>query len=260
MKAIVTYRRNTIFMTAALLLTACGSKKVVAEGEAVAGLSVKNIIKNHYKNQLDFKTIRGRMKIDYDDGYTSKSVNMSLRMEKGKAIWLSATLNMAKVLITPERVSFYNKLDNTYFDGDFSYLSALLGTELNFEKVQNMLLGQALFNLETERYETAVVNNNYQLKPVKDIALFKKLFLIDPVHFKMASQQLSQPEKERMLQISYTNYRKIDNRIVPDEIQIIAEEGKRKTTILLEYKNIEFNQNVSFPYRIPDGYTKIKAE
>ena len=253
--------KNSILIIAvSFLLAACGAKKNITAKEVTSGLSAKNIIKNHYKNQLNFKTVRGRLKIDYDDGRTSRGVTMSLRMEKDKAIWMSATLNMAKVLITPDRVSFYNKLDNTYFDGDFSYLSELLGTELDFEKVQNMMLGQALFNLEEDRYKTAVVNNNYELKPVKDIKLFKKLFLIAPAHFKMASQQLSQPKQNRMLSINYKTYQTIDNQAFPDEVLIIAEEGKLKTTIELEYKSIEFNQKVSFPYRIPKGYREITAK
>ena len=242
------------------LLVSCGTKKTIVGGEKASGLSAKTVIKNHYKNQLDFKTIRGRIKIDYNDGYSSKGFTMSLRMEKDKAIWVSATLNMAKMLITPNRVSFYNKLDNTYFDGDFAYLSNLLGTELNFEKVQNVLLGQALFNLKAEPYNNTVVNDNYQLQPLEDIALFRKLFAIEPTNFKMALQQLSQPEKERMLKIRYKTYQKIDERIFPDAIVITAQEGQNNTTIELEYKNIAFNQSVSFPYRIPEGYKEIKVK
>lgn len=255
------YIRKVLFIVAALSLPgACGPKKTVAEGQAAAHFSAKQVIKNHYKNQLEFTTIRGRIKIDYDDGSSSKEVSVSLRMEKDKAIWMSATLNMAKILITPTRVSFYNKLDNTYFDGDFSYLSELLGTDLDFQKVQNMMLGEAIFDLKAEPYTTAVVGNQYQLKPEKDITLFKKLFLIEPVHFKMGAQQLSQPEKERLLYIDYTTYQIVDDKIFPGEIQITATEGKHTTTIHLEYKNIEFNEEVSFPYRIPPGYKAITAK
>ena len=40
---------------------------------------------------------------------------------------------------TMESLPFiYNKLDNTYFDGDYGYLSDMLGTELDFKKLQNL--------------------------------------------------------------------------------------------------------------------------
>ena len=38
-----------------------------------------------------------------------------------------------KVKITPDRVQMYNKIDKTYFDGDFSLIKQLLGVDLIFQ-------------------------------------------------------------------------------------------------------------------------------
>jgi hypothetical protein len=48
---------------------------------------------------------------------------------------------MAKASITPTSVSYYEKIKGTYFEGDFSALSQWLGTDLDYNKIQNMLLG-----------------------------------------------------------------------------------------------------------------------
>ncbi len=254
-------KNNRYFLITILLVTltssSCKSKKILAASEAKSDLSAKAIIKNHYKNQLDFKTIRGKIKVDFDDGKKSQSFTLSLRMQKDETIWLSAPLSLVKVLITPTRVSFYNKLDDTYFDGDFSYLSNLLGTELNFEKVQNLLLGQAIFDLKKGKYFAAIASEKYQLKPKKDILLFKKLFLLAPTHFKMTLQQLSQPKEDKVLAIHYKTYQKVDGKIFPDEIRVTASQNTSNITIELDYKNIKFNQKVSFPYQIPKGYKQV---
>lgn len=197
------------------------------------------------------------MKIDYSDGESTQGVSVSLRMEKDKAIWISAPFGMVKAYITPQRVSFYNKLENEYFDGDFSYLSNLLGIDLDFEKVQNLLLGQALFDLRKDKYDIALTDVNYQLTPKKPMDLFKALFHIEPQNFKMATQQLSQPLKKRLLEISYKNYQKINKWIIPNTVLITAIDKGLKNTIDIEYRNIEFNQQVSFPYKIPKGYKEI---
>ncbi|UNY99676.1 DUF4292 domain-containing protein [Zhouia spongiae] len=249
-----------LFLPVAITMQSCGSKKAMVSTDAIEGLSARTIIKNHYKNELDFNTIRGRIKIGFENQETSMSNSVTLRMEKDKAIWLSATLGVVKVYITPDRVSFYNKLDNTYFDGDFSYLSQLLGTSLDFQKVQNMLLGQALFDLKNEKYDAAVVQNKYQLKPRQDITLFEKLFLIDPLNFKMAVQRLTQSANNRMLMIAYDKYDQIGGRPFPGQITILANEGSNQTKIDLEYKNIEFNQKVSFPYKIPKGFKQLTVK
>ena len=120
--------------------TGCKStKSLTSAGELDAGLSAKQIIKETEKQVTRFKTLQARVRIDYKDGDKSNGTTVTLRIEKDKVIWMSAPLGIARVMITPERVSFYDKLNNHYFDGDFSLLSDFLGTELDFEKVQNLL-------------------------------------------------------------------------------------------------------------------------
>ncbi|RNL88696.1 DUF4292 domain-containing protein [Sinomicrobium pectinilyticum] len=240
-----------------LLLQSCKTTKAIAEGEAARDLSARQVIKRHYKNAPDFKTVSGRMKVDYDNGEISQGLNLSFRLEKDKAIWLSATMNMAKVYMTPDRVSFYNKLDNSYFDGDFSYLSDFLGTELDFEKVQNLLLGQAIFDLNEGNYNALIVNNNYQLKPVNEMNLLKVLFQVEPANFRMGRQLLSDPAEGRVLNIKYRTYQLVEKEVFPEEIGITVEEGSRKTHIDIKYRNVEFNRELTFPYSIPKGYKEI---
>ena len=249
---------NTITVMIALLLTlgACKSTKSVTGGEVDSKLSAKNIINAHYSNQPKFKTLRGRVKIDYANGNDSQGVNVSLRMEKDKVIWMSAPLGVVKAHITPNKVSFYNKLQNEYFDGDFSYLSELLGTELDFEKVQNLILGNAVLDLRKEKFNTEVYNGNYQLKPKNAQEFFKILFQLEPKNFKIASQEISQPEKARQLQARYT-YQDISGNVLPEDVKITAEEAGGLTTIDLNFRNLELNKPISFPYEVPRGYNKI---
>ncbi|NNE76065.1 MAG: DUF4292 domain-containing protein [Pricia sp.] len=252
----VSLRCVFLLLFSALVLS-CKSKSVLADGSVNENLSAKAIIRSHYENALDFKTLSGRMKIDYSDGESTQGVAVSLRMEKNKAIWISAPFGMVKAYITPGRVTFYNKLQNEYFDGDFGFLSKFLGTELTFEQVQNLLLGQALFNLRDTKYEAAVVNGDYRLKPKKAIELFKVLFEVEPKNFKMASQQLSQPLKKRLLQINYTDYQQINKWVLPQQIAVAAIDGTNRNTIDIEYRNIEFNRPINFPYKIPKGFKEI---
>lgn len=249
--------KNIVFSVFALFIVSCKSTKVVTGGTIDENLNAKNIIKSHYANALDFKTISGRMDIDFQDKNASQGFNVSLRMEKDKAIWISAPLGVVKAYITPKRVSFYNRLDGSYFDGDFSYLSNLLGTDLDFEKVQNLLVGQAILDLRNDKYDATIANENYQLKPKKALDLFKILFQIEPKNFKIGTQQISQPENGRLLDITYKNYQEIDQKIIPNEIDISATIDNNQSLIAIAYKNIEFNRNLKFPYDIPKGFKEI---
>jgi len=249
-------RRLSLLLIIALVFGSCKSTKTVTGGEVDSRLSVKNIINNHYGSQPNFKTLSGRVKIDYSDGEDSQGVNVSLRMEKDKVIWMSAPLGIVKAHITPEKVSFYNKLQNEYFEGDFSYLSHLLGTELDFQKVQNLLLGNAVFDLRNEKFTANVSKEFYQLKPKKASELFKVLVQLEPKNFKIATQEIAQPDQKRSLQAKYT-YQDISGNVLPDEIKIVAEEKGDFTTIDLSFRNLELNKQMNFPYKIPKGFDKI---
>lgn len=233
------------------------AKTIVPNGELNNRLTAKQLIKQTEKVESDFKTLVGKMKIEYIEKNKSEGTTVSLRIEKDKTIWMSK-LGLVKALITPTRVAFYNKLDNTYFDGDFTYLSNLLGTELDFQKVQNMLLGQSMFALNDKDYEIDTFDQSYQLKPKKQRDLFELFLMFNPSHFKMDSQQIAQPKERRILQIDYLSYQKVDNLTLPSETKIFAIENEDQLVINLELKSVDLNEEVRFPFSIPSGYKKIE--
>jgi len=243
-----------------LLFIAVGcksSKQIASSGELNSSLTSKQLIKEHNKKEAKFKTLQSRVKVEYVQGDKSQSHTINLRMEKDKTIWLSATLGIVRIKITPSKVSFYNKLDNTFFDGDFSLISDLLGTKLDFEKVQNILLGNSIYNLNDEKYNNDIHEGSYVLSPKNQKELFEIFYLLNPKHFKMDSQQLAQPLEHRMLQIDYKDYQEVNKQIVPQMVKIIAVEGNDETSISMEFKSVALNTDLRFPFRIPNGFEEI---
>ena len=242
-----------------LLITSCKSKKVTTN-TAVKAMSTKKIIKNHYENSFSKNTINARLRARYRDEKSSQTITIKLRMEKDKAIWMSGTLlgiPLAKVLITPSKVSYYEKVKKTYFEGDFSLLSKFLGTEVDFEKVQNLLIGQAILDLKDKRYNGSVDETTYMLEPKKQDALFDILFWLHPTTFKTYRQEVNQPIEQKRLVVTYSEYQNVSNEVFPKKINIIATQKGTKTHLDLEYKFLEFNKNVGFPFKIPAGYKEI---
>ncbi|GAA3565633.1 DUF4292 domain-containing protein [Snuella lapsa] len=252
-----TYRRS-ITILLLLLVFNCKSTRTVRSGEANLKLSAKQLIKENLRQTPHFKTLAVRVKVDVKDGDKEKGYTVNMRIEKDKKILLmSSPISVVKALITPDKVSFYNKLDNTYFEGDYSYLSKLLGTELDFEKVQNLLLGEALFHLKDETYKVSVDDNTYVLEPKQQRAVFELFLLLEPSYFKIKSQQIYQPEKFRHLQIDYLAYQKIEKQTLPQHIKVIAIEANEELIINLEYKGAALDVDLRFPFKIPSGYKEI---
>ena len=248
-----------ILIVALLLLTSCKSTKNTTD-TSVENLSTKRIISNYYNQSFDKRTINAKINAKYNDSKSSVSFSIKLRLEKDKTIWMSATkfgFPVAKVKITPTRVSYYEKIQRTYFDGDFSLLSKFLGTELDYDKVQNILLGQAVLNLKKGKYDSELFNNSYQLAPRIQNELFGILFFLNPDNFKLNSQEIRNDEKQQVLSVSYPNYKEIRGEQFPENIHIRAVDNKKLTTINMEYKTVEFNEDLTFPFTIPNGYKEI---
>lgn len=239
-----------------IVLSSCKSTKSIATGELDASLSSKKVIQNHYQNELQFETMSGKVKIDYSDGENSQGVSVSLRMKKDEVIWISAPLGMVKAHITPEKVSFYNRLQNEYFDGDYGYLSDILGTEVDFQLLQNLLIGNAVLDLRKDKYALTINAENYNLRPKKGNELYKILFFLEPKNFKIAQQRIAQPTENRFLKMDYA-YQEITDKVIPNTIQIEAVSDDKTNAIALEYRGIEFNRKLNFPYKIPKGFEEI---
>ena len=241
------------------LFIGCKSTNTLATGETNLVLSAKQLIKENTKREAKFKTLSARVKLDIFQGEKLNGYTVNMRMEKDKKILLMSTpISVVKALITPEKISFYNKLDNTYFEDDFKYLSKLLGTDLDFEKLQNLLLGEALFGLKTGAMNVSTNDEEYVLQPKNQSALFELFYLINPSHFKIISQQISQPQRQRHLQIDYKSYQEVEKQIFPENIKVIAVESNEELILELEYKSVSLNENLRFPFKIPSGFKEVK--
>ncbi len=186
-----------------------------------------------------------------------------MRIEIDKTIWLSATklgIPIAKLKITPTNVSYYEKIQRVYFDGDFSLLNKWLGTELDYNKVQNILLGQAVLNLKKGKYISSIDNNLYQLTPKNNGDLFGILFFMNPQNFKVSKQEIRNQEKQQLFSVSYPRYEQINGEQFPKNINIRAIDNKNLTTINIEYRSVTFNRELTFPFSIPSGYKEISLK
>jgi hypothetical protein len=246
-----------------LVVTSCKSNKRITDASTINNISTKKIINNHYNSSFDQKTVYAKLIAKYRSRKSSATVTIKLRLEKDKTIWMSATklgFPLAKVKITPDRVLYYEKLQGTFFDGDFSLLSKWLGTDLDYDKIQNILLGQAVLNLKKGKYNSKINNNLYQLTPKYENELFGILFFMNPENFKLNKQEIRHPSKYQLLSVSYPKYDIIKGEQFPKNINIKSTDYKKITTINIEYRSVEFNKKLTFPFSIPNGYKEISLK
>ena len=253
-------KRIGIFLSLLILVLSCKSKAVVAE-TSVKPMSANKVIKNHYNNRFGKETLSAKMRVKYRGKNELPGVTASLRIKKDEVIWISLSklgFPVGKAMITQNEVLYYEKINKTYFKGDFALLSTWLGTELDYEKVQNLLLGQAILDLTEQKHDLSSKSAHYELSPKKANEFYSILYLLDPQNFKLLKQQVTQTDDERVLSIDYARYEQIEDEYFPMEVLITAKERRYTTRIDVQYRSVTFNKSLSFPFSIPSGYKEIE--
>ena len=256
----ISMRYLKYFLVLIIIFTSCNVKKNVINNITVAKkMSAKKVARKHVAANFNKKTLAAKFKVNFNDGVTKQSISVQLKIKKDEIIWLKGTkfINIFKAKITPEKVRFYSPLEKKYFEGDFSLLEKLLGTEINFQKLQNLFLGQALLDVKKVRQEVVIVNNAYVLSPKKQAILFDAFFTVSPNHFKLESQSIVNTLKAQRLDVQYTSYKPLKGEVFPQQMNIKATQENKTTTIGFILKSIELNKEINTSFTIPNGYKRM---
>lgn len=243
-----------------LVLASCKSKQaVLTEGSADEQKAVKEIVDGHYTNTKDFKTMLIKASADYKKGKTSFSANAEIRIKKDEIILVSVRvlgITVAKAIITPTRVSYYAKISNEYFDGNYAALSKWLGSDLDYTKVQNILLGNAMFDLNKGKYIASLEGGQHKLQSADRLAI-SKMFLFEGNKFLLKRELFTMAgQKPVTLDIQYPSYKEYPKTVMPVGVNVEGEQDER-INLNIQYNTITFDENLTFPYEVPEGLDQI---
>lgn len=243
-----------LFVTISLLASCKAKRQYISVENSAKTANATELITSHERSFPDFKTLAGSVTVTSGEGENSQSLSFSFRMEKDKAIWLSAPLGVAKAYITPENVQFYNRLDSSYFDGDFSYVSKLLGFEVDFSFLQKLILGQIPFPYASaEDFSAAQKDFSFQLKRVDNQSVSQIYEILNGVYRLNSAVFYNQTINTKF---DY-RYHTVNEIPLPYQIKLKSLLPQKKD-IMLEFNGLELNRTLNFPFKIPSGLKEIK--
>ena len=245
-----------ILLLLPLSFVACKSPLVPSSRAPIKDIKIKELTKSIGKNKLNYKNFRSRVKTTYDNGKRKQHIIINLRLEKSKFIWMSASMivPIAKLLITPQRVSFYEKFQKTFFEGDVSYINQRFDTGFEFKDLQNLLMGLPLININRGSWESISHPKYYILTPKTNKSQFRPTFFFDPNNFLLLEQRFMVSGTQYSITIRYFNHQKIEGEFVPRNVQISLFDGLALTRVNLEYTRADFPEQLSIPFDIPPDY------
>ena len=164
---------------------------------------------------------------------------------------------IAKLLITKQGVSFYEKFQKNFFEGDFELINAPFNTAFNFNDVENLLLGKPFLDPTVGRWKQISNPQNYILIPQGRKAGLQPTLFFDPTTFLLKEQRFLIPQSLQTLTIKYKNHQRMQGEYLPQEIEIALVDGENIRKVSLEFTRTDLPNTLYFPFEIPEGYKQI---
>lgn len=242
-----------------LLWTGCKSVAVLPSKAPVNKVDLKLLSKQMNKQHPKFTHLRGRLKATYDNGKNKQQVIVSLRMTQDQKIWMSANMliPIAKLMITPKSVQFYEKFQKTFFEGEIDFINRQFNTQFGFQNLQDLLLGKPVLAPQKGRWKQITNPIDYVLTPRGRVKDFQPTYFVDPTTFLLKEQRFVLPQGQRILSFKYPEYQKVGGENLPKRVEISLFDGKELLQLQLEFSRLNFPKNITFPFNIPAGYQPI---
>ena len=265
-----------------LATTACKSKKITRETEVLPPVeeaksdfkicNVDSLYDKIKEADLRINTFSAKVNAETDINNQGNSFTANLRVKVDSAIWMSISpalgIEVARVFITRDSLKFTNRINGTYFKGDYRYLNSLLQIELNFSMIQSILLGNIYLHYAKDKYNCDNENSNLilsslkkrQIKREEDInipqVLTQELFYSKEQQ-KISFMNLQDYRPQRRFAVNYDAFVEIENQKLPTSI-VVKANAEKSLMIKLEYSKINFNKELNLPFSIPPSYEPIR--
>jgi len=267
--------RITSFIVLAGLLASCSSTKKIGTaiakkdtlqipGKTDAGKDsvtfIRNTLQQINANHIDFMSFSAKVNIDYkDDAGKNYDVNAVMRMYKDSAVWISANavlgIEALRVLITKDSVKLLDKLNKTYTSRSMDYLQEVTSLPLDLKIVQDLLIGNPVY---LDSNVIAYSNNNDNSLSLLSVGeWFKNLLTVNNRDKSLQRSKLDDADivRNRTAELNYSDYETKRNISFSTKRRINISE-KKKLDIKLEFKQLAFNEDVSFPFSVPKNYKR----
>lgn len=260
-------KKLALILGFAFAVSSCSTAKVVKDDKTAAPVvseSAKIISKTlAEKSTFNHLTIQAKVEADLEE--IAGDVKATIYVNNGSKIWVNATkfgFTGARAQITPDGFAAYEKIGGTYYEGDFSLANKLLKVDfIDYQKLQNLLLGKVFVDLNPTDYTAKFDQNQYVVSYNKNQQIisapvagqYVQEYIFDP-NFRLKEAHLKDPKRNMVVDIDYANWIKVGEEHFPKNVKIIIKDKKTRQ-VDLEYNSFTY-QETNTPFSIPSGYKK----
>jgi hypothetical protein len=212
---------------------------------------------------IDFTYLTSKSRLAYQDDKQNLKSGIDVRMQKDSVIWLSARpmlgIEAMRMLVRRDSIFLIDRINKTYSVMDFVQLSAKAGADLNFDRLQAILLGNMPLWEKANGIERETEGENFVLKTQEN--QWEIAMRVGRSHRKLVFLEIMLPNTPNFMRVNYANFVEVGKCKMPHEVQSdisFLQKGEVSTAqIEIEHKKITLTQEaMSFPFAIPSGYSE----
>jgi hypothetical protein len=113
------------------------------------------------EHRFDFENLTLKFSADMYVGEEKQEFSGIMRMKKDTAIWISLrsfNIEGVRVLITKDSVKFINRLEKTYYEGDFNFLTSRFEMDMDYNMIEAIFTNSFFFYPQPEDSSKAISN------------------------------------------------------------------------------------------------------
>ena len=215
-----------VFAILLLLLVSCKTNRSIIK-EPIKEYGADFLFNKLKENELRYDWFSAKYSLDLIIEKKKTSFSGQLRMRKDSAIWISLSpalgIEMARLLISVDSVKFINRINKTYFVGDYVSINKMLGTNIDFDIIQSLLIGNDLTYYEEGKFRASYDSKEYHLvtagrskfkkyvrnKEDEDRIYIQNIYL-NPESFKISTMKVKELKKESIkLEADYSDFQMV---------------------------------------------------
>jgi hypothetical protein len=226
------------------------------------------------KNELHYNSISLKFTVEANIDNDNKSFSGLAYVIRDSVIWLSITkfgLEAARFYITPDSAKMINRLNNTYFIGDFEYVSTLFNIDFDYDMLQAIIIGNDFSYYDNDVFKASIDNKAYKLSTIGRRKLKKYVIheneaqrvliqdiWLDPETFKIIHISMKEVKQEnRKFDSFYYEFIDVDGQRFPSKMKVEINDTK-KILVDIVFTRTTLNAVDNIPFRIPDTYTRVQ--
>lgn len=227
--------------------------------------------------QFDFRTMNIKFQAKVESEKNNFNFGGTMRIIKDRTIWLSMSavigIEAFRVCITPDSVKMINRLNKTYFRGDYQLINELLKTPFDFDMLQALVTGNDFSYYENNIFRVGEDAKTYKIatpgrKKLKnyvanqsdiDRVLVQDLW-IAPDNYKIVRQQIKEISKENSkLVVDYSAFVAFDDQFLAHQIDVTVE-ADQKMKVIIDFEKVSIDEEIAVPFVIPESFVPMDQQ